>query len=923
MSEIEKHLSLDGDWEFAYQKQETEPIVYEISMPVPGYWDDCEERLTLAKFWSRDKKINPDYQPFTMPIGSANPPDMSLPYLVGIGRYRKNFQAPMSWKEKSIILHIGGVTMEAWIWLNGTLLAYHEGHLTPFAVPLSENIKPGQKNELVIAVSNSRQDRIGCSIRGNKGKSGGITGSVWLEVTGRIRMADCFVHTDKNQKCLFWQVQLAQTTEAEREATYIEWEIFDTGRRFLVQKGCVSAEEESVAWSSSTEGLMQWSDKNPQIYQLHLVLKQREEILDELWQGYGMRFLEISEGNIFLNQQKIFLRGATDHAYFPKFCTVPRDVAYYRDILKLLKSYGFNWIRFHTWVPPVQCLDAADELGMLLQIEAVNGFSEREWLDMIFACRRHPSVIIYCCGNEVRMDEAFLSSLQKMAEHLHRLIPDVLFNPMEGLRGIEYDIDDKHTGFEDNCFRHDRLQQLESFSDVLAPHGRHFSYHSLAASDEDIEKNLRQFHRPCLIHEAGINDTYLNLDLEKRYEGTRIGTKLYSETRKYVQRMGMLDRTPVYYRNSCFWMHQVVKYSLENLRRNDKIKGYDLLGVQDCHWHRSGYACGFLNEFYELKLGFSRDDILTFNSESVLLAKVGKERNIRPGQQMSLQVYVSLYGDSSIQSGTLFYELAGENGKQYASGSISVADIPTGGVTGLGTVKFVVPRVEKAEHVLLKLQLYAEECQLHNSWDYWIFPVQVPYFDSGNHPYRSIEELDEQMIQAVLDGETILLFGCRPFTSVNTSFQIMTAGRAQGLNATVIEDHPLTRKLPQEGFCDWQMQPMLDGGQAVVFEQNDIPFHPIIEMCSGYKIIRRQAALFEFCIGKGKLLVCSLNMQNQDAGTQYMKVLLEHYAASDVFCPTESVSPKWLFELCREKRKLDIDFTTDEGYDAGGHVKTD
>ena len=42
------------------------------------------------------------------------------------------------------------------------------------------------------------------------------------------------------------------------------------------------------------------------------------------------------------------------------------------------------------------------------------------------------------------------------------------------------------------------------------------------------------YHHPCMIHEAGINDSWLNLDLEHRYEGTRIGTSLYAACLLYT-----------------------------------------------------------------------------------------------------------------------------------------------------------------------------------------------------------------------------------------------------------------------------------------------------------------------------------------------------------------------------------------------------
>ena len=940
MESARRMLSLDGEWKFAYNKDDAaaknnslpEKSEYQISIPVPGFWDDYEERMVYADFWSRDRRINPDYQPLTMPVGSGSPPDMSLPYLVGCGWYKRSFDAEADWKEKRVTLHVGGVVMEAWVWLNGTLIGYHKGHLTPFSFLLGENLRCGKENELIIAVSNICADRVGCSIRGNKGKSGGISRNIKLEVTGKVRLADCFVHADRSLEQLHWQVEL-EGLEKDIPGEIV-WEISDLDRALTMISGSVSVLEsrnkdleskDFICWHSGIGKLEQWSDTYPKLYRIRLTLFIEGNLTDSLEQNFGLRRMESVDSNLYLNQKPLFLRGATDHAYFPKTCTVPTDKSYYIETLKCLKSYGFNWVRFHTWIPPVECLEAADTLGMLLQVEMANGFSEAEWLDAIYTCRRHPSVILYCCGNEVRIDEFMLEYLERMAGYIHRMVPDALFNPMEALRGLEYDIDDEHPGFSEKLFRYDRLERLEQFSDVLSPHGGQFSYHSLQTTEQAAEERLQKYHRPCLIHEAGINDSYLNLDLQSRYEGTRIGTKLYAAVSAYARRMGVLEQTPVYYQNSCRWMKQILKYSLENLRRNHRIHGYDLLGAVDCHWHRSGYACGFLNEFYELKAGFSKDEILSFNNESILLADVGKMRNVNGGECLEVPVYVSLYGKADGEHGVLSWQLAGDNQTVYHNEVLSVPDVGAGRVSELTRLRVVFPLLPYPEKVILRLHYSSEAYQLDNAWEYWVFPAKAPYFgiqhEDGN--YVIVEAMDEDVVNTLAEGARVLLLGSGAFPSVKTSFQIMTAGRNQGLNATVIYDHPITRRFPHERYCSWQFYTMLEDGEAVVFDDSEIPFHPIIEEVSGYKLIRKQAGMFELQVGKGKLFICSLKLSKEDSGACYLRQLIENYIVSEEFQPQENVPAEKLLEQCRRLKQLRINFSTDEGYDVNGHVRSE
>src|SRR5690349_20250129 len=46
--------------------------------------------------------------------------------------YRRRFQIPKTWKGKRVLLHFGTVDYHANVWVNGVLVATHEGGHTPF-----------------------------------------------------------------------------------------------------------------------------------------------------------------------------------------------------------------------------------------------------------------------------------------------------------------------------------------------------------------------------------------------------------------------------------------------------------------------------------------------------------------------------------------------------------------------------------------------------------------------------------------------------------------------------------------------------------------------------------------------------------------------------------------------------------------------
>jgi len=931
MNKIRKVISLNGDWDFAYTKNlpDLENTVfpadkdYETKIQVPAYWDDCKDKLKYTKFWSRNCVFNPEYRQIEFPMGSSKPADASLPYLLGTGWYKKRFFAPKDLKNKAVTLNIGGVTMEAWIWINGKFIHHHIGHLTPFEVNISNNLILENKNEILIAVSNIRNDRKGCSIRGYKGRSGGITRSVSIQVSKKARIKELYIRTQKDLKELIWETTIDYLPAVYKNLD-ITWEIEDKLMKKTIAKGTVKACENINIWNTDTSGMKKWSDKEPYLYNMKITLSDGENLLDELEQSFGLRNVYAKENKIFLNNERIILRGVTEHAYFPETCTVPVNTEYYQKAIKSLKAAGYNWIRFHTWTPPEECLDTADKLGMLIQVEAPNGFDDTDFLNIIHTCRKHPSVIIYCCGNEVPFKGNLNEKLMKMSDYTHKLVPDTLFNPMEALRKIEFDADKNADGYTENPVPHNTkmLDEVRRYSDVIAPAVWVFSYNSLETDMKKIDDRLAIYKKPCLIHEAGINDSYLNLDLEKRYEGTRIGTDLFTSARKYLTEMGVIKNAPVYYQNSCKWMRQVIKFSLEKARHLEKIAGYDFLGGIDCHWHRSGYAVGIFNEFYELKHGFTFEDMQEFNGENILLSDTALQRSLISGEKLNVKLQLSLYGKYDIEKATLIWYFEDENKNIYSKGQKEIEKITKGGISDLAEISLNVPQIEQAgRHLLLKVRLSGEAYELTNKWDYWVFNNKIAKEEKQSSEVKVVNDLTIEDIEYINQGGKIILLGTAGLPSINTSFQIMSGGRTAGHNATVIYDHPLMRNFPHEGFCDLQFSSMLENGQAIVFNDLEIEFSPIIEMVSTYKLIKKQAGIFEIKVGKGGLLVNTLNMENKTPASIALYNIMLDYISSEEFAPKQKITAQKLKKILNKNNKINSDFENDECYDDGNLIE--
>ena len=90
---------------------------------------------------------------------------------------------------------------------------------------------------------------------------------------------------------------------------------------------------------------------------------------------------------------------------------------------------------------------------------------------------------------------------------------------------------------------------------------------------------------------------------------------------------------------------------------------------------------------------------------------------------------------------------------------------------------------------------------------------------------------------------------------------------------------------------------MLDGGSAIVLDMANIPFEPIVEAVSTYKFAHKEAIIFEYRVGKGRLLVSSFNFNESDPAARWLKAHILSYVDSEKFMPKNSLTEDELKSL--------------------------
>lgn len=351
-------------------------------------------------------------------------------YLSGVGRtvgpdqslwYRREFQVPRQWRGR-VILHFGAVDWEARVWLNGQELGVHRGGYAAFHFDITEHLKPGQNQELLLAVhdpSDASWQPRGKQVVAPKGifytPTTGIWQTVWLEPVPERHIASMHILSDADTG----NVELKLTKHAGPDDR-VSVRVVDGGQTIVDSRANTG---DTITFKVGRPKL--WSPKSPFLYTLVVSLHDASgQVVDTVSSYFGFRKVEVrkdSEGitRLFLNGEPCFMFGPLDQGFWPDgLYTAPTDAALRFDI-EFTKRLGFNMIRKHVKVEPERWYYWCDRLGVLVwqdmpsgdrsiggsdpdivrSEESKNQF-ELELRRMIEMGRNHPSIVAWVPFNE-------------------------------------------------------------------------------------------------------------------------------------------------------------------------------------------------------------------------------------------------------------------------------------------------------------------------------------------------------------------------------------------------------------------------------------------------------------------------------------------------------------------------------------------
>ncbi len=333
--------------------------------------------------------------------------------------YERQFKVERG--DKRVLLHFGAVDYYARVWVNGHLVATHEGGHTPFWADITSALNA--KGEQTVSVMAYDDPLELTKPRGKQDwqeephsiwypRTSGIWQTVWLEYVGvtyveKIRWTP---HLD----------QYALSFEARIGGEPVDGLTVDVlllhGHRVLAQDSYVVMDGEadrrivlSDPGIDDFRNELLWSPERPTLLDAGVRLRHGDVVLDEFRSYTALRSVDVVRDRFMLNGRPYPLKLVLDQGYWPDtLMAAPSDEALRRDV-ELAKAMGFNGVRKHQKIEVPRYLYWADKLGLLVWEEMPSAYRftrtaikrmVREWGEAIERDYSHPCIIVWVPFNE-------------------------------------------------------------------------------------------------------------------------------------------------------------------------------------------------------------------------------------------------------------------------------------------------------------------------------------------------------------------------------------------------------------------------------------------------------------------------------------------------------------------------------------------
>lgn len=610
------------------------------------------------------------------------------------------------------------------------------------------------------------------------------------------------------------------------------------------------------------------------------------------------RHIEVKDGKFVVDGQYTYFRGTHFGGDYPHTGIPETGRDWWNRIMNIVKEWGFNFIRCHSYCPPEVCFQAADDAGVYLLVECGmwNVFNEenhmmdvlrKETERILRAFGHHPSFVLFSPSNEPSGDwYKVLRSWTDFARETDEKLGYGGRRLYTAESGWFYDVPPAEIEGTDFLYFH---------RSAYGPYPGGTIRNDRGWKGKDYSPSLEGSKLPVLCHEMGQWCSYPDFDIIDKFHGYMTSGE-FEIFKACASERGVLHLNKDFVYCSGRNQLRLLKEEIEANCRTDHLYGYEYLDLHD-YFGQGGALVGILDGFWDNKGYASPEELKEFVNDTVLLARLPKYV-FKNNEHINAAVLVCHFGKNALKNAELLWQLTfSESGAIFAEGSVFKGSVPCGDNLKVGSVDADLRSIGKSCEMVLTLTLQENGKKVsENHWELTVFAKQEEqdFSASGVVFTKDINEAGESLSK----GCTVVYepflsdldFDC-PAYSIKNSFWNNQMGPTwvRSLGLSIDEKHPGLADFPTGHTGGWQWEDILNRARMYNI---DAGYHSIVRGIDEWNRNFPLSMIFEGKVGEGKLLMITADLSGSFEERPEAYVLrnsLYKYAVSKDFSPAQTI----------------------------------